>query len=73
MKTLLLALTLTLLSFSQSADTYVYVCDSETSTSFHSNKDCRGLQKCTHEIIVITAKDAEKMGKRPCKICYRVN
>lgn len=49
----------------------VYVCDSKTSVAYHASKDCRGLNKCTHEIIYITKKDAmENYGKRACKICY---
>ena len=49
----------------------VYVCDSKTSVAYHADKDCRGLNRCTHTIIKISQTDAiNKYGKRKCKICY---
>lgn len=49
----------------------VYVCDSSTSVAYHETKECKGLNRCKHDIINITKKDAiDKYGKRACKICY---
>jgi hypothetical protein len=52
-------------------DVKVFVCDSTTSVAYHETKNCRGLNRCTHEIIQVTKRDAiENYGKRACKICY---
>ncbi|HWJ25513.1 MAG TPA: hypothetical protein VNS32_03165 [Flavisolibacter sp.] len=49
----------------------VYVCDSRTSEAYHINKNCRGLNRCTHTIIEVTEKQAiDSYHKRKCKICY---
>ncbi|MDP2386164.1 MAG: hypothetical protein Q8M29_07320 [Bacteroidota bacterium] len=49
----------------------VYVCDSKTSVAYHATKDCKGLNRCTHEIIHISKTDAVSVyNKRACKICY---
>lgn len=38
----------------KSADvTYVYICDSQTAYAYHSTKVCRGLNRCTHQIIKV--------------------
>src|SRR4051812_25883342 len=51
--------------------TYVYVCYSKTLYAYHSTKDCRGLNRCTHEIIKITESDAiNTYYKRACKECW---
>jgi hypothetical protein len=57
-------------SFKSNGDK-VYVCDSKTSVAYHATKGCRGLNKCTHEIIHITKTEATNTyRKRACKICY---
>lgn len=49
----------------------VYICDSSTSVAYHDSKDCKGLNRCTHEIIHIPKSSAiDKYGKRACKLCY---
>lgn len=71
MKTVVKLLLLTCLFAFKPGENKVYVCDSKTSVAYHEYKDCRGLQKCTHEIVYVTKKDAvNKYGKRACKICY---
>jgi hypothetical protein len=50
-----------------SADT-VYYCDSPGGKKFHYNKECRGLQKCTHAIRQTTVAGAEKKGLTACKL-----
>jgi len=50
--------------------TYVYICNSSTAYVYHSSKDCRGLNRCTHEIVRVTLGDAvNKYNRRACKIC----
>ncbi len=66
--TLLLSL---LISLSFTSSTTVYVCDSNTSVAYHSNRSCKGLNRCAHTIISVTENDAiTRYGKRACKICY---
>ena len=59
-----------MLLMSFSPDTSVYFCDSSTSVAYHASENCKGLNKCTHNIIRITVNDAIGRGKRACKICY---
>lgn len=48
----------------------VYICYSSTSYAYHSSPNCRGLNRCTHEIIKVSLEDAKnKYNHRPCKIC----
>jgi hypothetical protein len=49
----------------------VYICDSSTSIAYHSDKNCKGLNRCTHTIVSVSEDDAvKKYKKRRCKICY---
>jgi hypothetical protein len=48
----------------------VYICVSKTGHKYHSDRDCRGLARCTHEIRKISKDQAIKMGYSACKICY---
>lgn len=49
----------------------VYVCDSSGSVAYHSDKNCSGLNRCTHKIIAVTETEAIKTyGKRKCRKCY---
>jgi len=41
----------------------VFVCDSEGSTKYHLKKNCKGHEKCEHEILKITKEEALKKGK----------
>jgi len=41
----------------------VFVCDSEGSTKYHLKKNCKGLEKCKHEVLKITKEEAIKKGK----------
>lgn len=46
------------------AETYVYICDSDTAKKYHLKKDCRGLNACTHRIIKVSLEEAAKKGKK---------
>ena len=49
----------------------VWICNSTTAYAYHSSSSCRGLNRCTHGIVKVSASDAvNKMGRVPCKICY---
>jgi hypothetical protein len=49
----------------------VWVCDTKTSTSYHSDKECSGIKKCSGTVKSMTAKEAEKDGKKACKMCVK--
>jgi hypothetical protein len=73
MKIFIVVFSLFLLSFPSQKEpaTKVYVCISASSERYHAFKDCRGLQRCNHEIKEVSIEEAKKMGKTPCHICYR--
>ncbi|MEI6949435.1 hypothetical protein V9K67_19770 [Paraflavisolibacter sp. H34] len=49
----------------------VYVCVSTTSVAYHNQKSCRGLNRCTHQVVTVSEEKAVKeYGKRKCLICY---
>ena len=49
----------------------VYICDSPYAACYHRTDSCEGLDLCNHEVRRIPLRDAQKQGKRPCKICYK--
>lgn len=59
-------------SFNQSSSNQndeVYICVSNTAEVYHSDRDCWGLNKCTHDIKKVTLKEAVyKYKRRYCKI-----
>ena len=65
MKTLLFV---SVLLFTNAAQKYAYICDSGNTVKYHLDKDCRGLNKCTHEIKKVKLEDA-KEEHNPCKLC----
>jgi hypothetical protein len=51
-------------------EAYVYICDSRGAYAYHSSKDCRGLNRCSHGILKVTLANAVKIyHRKPCKIC----
>lgn len=50
---------------------YVYICEGPYSKVYHKSNVCRGLSNCSTKIYKVTLAEAEKMGRRPCKIEYR--
>lgn len=48
----------------------VYVCTGKYAKKYHNDYECKGLQKCSAEIITLTVEEAEKRGYTKCKICY---
>jgi hypothetical protein len=52
-------------------DPTVYICDSNTAKAYHASEDCRGLNRCTHEVVKVTKKEAEEQyGRVKCQVCY---
>jgi len=49
----------------------VYICKSSTAYAFHASLDCRGLNKCTHDVIKVSREKAlSDYGRKPCGYCY---
>lgn len=46
-----------------------FMCNSSGSVAYHINGQCKGLTRCTHEIVKLSAKNAEARGKHACKMC----
>ena len=42
----------------------VYICLSEGATKYHYQKDCRGLNRCEHEIISVSLDEAKNKYER---------
>lgn len=54
-----------------SSDVTVYICTGPQSKKYHATKDCRGLNKCSDDIIPVSLAKAKNMGRGPCGICYK--
>ena len=48
-------------------EAYVYLCDSKSAYSYHLDINCRGLKRCTHDIIKVTKAKAINDYRR--KLC----
>jgi hypothetical protein len=49
----------------------VYICVSNTAKVYHQDRDCRGLEACTHTIKKVSESTAiNDYGRRACKVCY---
>lgn len=50
---------------------FVYLCEGRYSRVYHKSPECRGLSRCSTRIFKVTLEEAQKQGRRPCKIEYR--
>lgn len=48
----------------------VYVCTGRYAKRFHCDEDCKGLQSCRGDIVVMSIEEAEDYGLTPCGYCY---
>lgn len=48
----------------------VYVCTGKYAKRFHCDEDCKGLQSCRGDIVVMSIEEAEDYGLTPCGYCY---
>ena len=48
----------------------VWICTGPYSKKYHNNYDCKGLQKCSADIIDVTISEAKERGYTECKFCY---
>lgn len=49
----------------------MYVCSSARAKRYHSVSDCKGLQRCSGEILEMTIEEAEDEDKSPCRMCVK--
>ncbi len=50
-----------------SVRTTVYICVSKSAYAYHYDLDCRGLNRCTHEIRAVSEEDAvREYGRKLC-------
>jgi hypothetical protein len=70
---MLLAMTLSPMAGERTATTatYVYICTGGSSKRYHATSGCKGLSNCSGEIKKVTVNDAKKMGRTPCKMCFK--
>lgn len=48
----------------------VYICTGGHARKYHRYRGCRGLNACEGGIEKTTKQKAERVGRKPCKICY---
>lgn len=72
MKTFLFVLVASFLCpfLSESVSGSVYVCNSKQAKAYHSNYDCRGLNRCKYDPDCVSLSEAKRRGLRACRICY---
>lgn len=69
MKTLLFTLLLAFFT-SENATQTVYVCTGPTAYAYHKTPKCKGLKRCSGEIIQISVEKAKADKRKACKICF---
>jgi hypothetical protein len=52
-------------------ETKVIICTGEYSKVYHKTGRCKGLKNCKAEIKTVTLEQAQKLNRRPCKMCYK--
>ena len=52
-------------------DSCVWICTGPRSRKYHNSKYCKGLRKCSGELKSISISEAESIGRKPCKNCYK--
>ena len=48
----------------------VYMCDNGRTIVYHSNTGCPAMQRCTHQVRVLSVSEAKTSGHRECLKCY---
>lgn len=49
----------------------VYICTGRYARAYHKTTDCRGIRACKAGIRTVTLEEAQKMGRTPCRYCYK--
>ena len=48
----------------------VYYCSGAYARRYHRYRNCRGLCSCNGVIKELPRREAERLGRTPCKVCY---
>ena len=59
-----------LLLASCAEDKGVYICTGYKSRRYHKKETCKGLDRCSGEILKISVEEARSYGRTPCRFCY---
>ncbi len=51
----------------KSKSDYVYICTGPKATAYHRTPDCKGLNKCSGNVVKVSRSKAKH--RSPCKIC----
>lgn len=49
----------------------VYICNGQSSKTYHEFESCKGLKGCSTEIQTISMSEAKKMKRKECGYCKR--
>lgn len=49
----------------------VYVCTGGSSKRFHIDEDCKGLMRCSGNVVVMDEDEARMAGRTPCRLCCK--
>lgn len=66
-----LAICIVMLAFCAcSQDKQVYICTGPRSEAYHKSGRCKGLSRCSREILRVTKEEARRMGRHECPWCH---
>ena len=51
------------------AASIVYVCTGPSARAYHTNEGCKGLERCSDDIMEMTEQEAIDMGRHLCHYC----
>lgn len=49
----------------------VIVVMSTGSYAYHKTRDCSAVRRATHPVKEVTLEEAKRMGRKPCRTCYK--
>jgi len=52
------------------AEGYVYLCNGPSSKVYHRFESCKGLNRCSTQIVKVSLSAAQSKGRRACRIEY---
>lgn len=70
MKTLLLSFLFAVCGAVSTADSSVYICTGPYATKYHSTPECKGLNRCSGDVVKMSMDKAKESGYTACKICW---
>lgn len=53
-----------------SAEENVYICNGPSSKVYHRSENCKGLNRCSSQIVKVSLSTAQSKGRRACRIEY---